>query len=63
MSQVKTFSKNDVIFNEGAYGQCMYEIQSGSVDIYVDFGTADEKLLTTLEAGRFFGEIGIADFS
>ena len=61
MSQVKTFSKNDVIFNEGAYGQCMYEIQSGSVNIYVDFGTENEKLLTNLEAGQFFGEIGVAE--
>jgi len=61
MSQVKTFNKNDVIFKEGAYDRCMYEIQSGSVNIYVDFGTENEKLLTTLETGRFFGEIGIAE--
>lgn len=61
MSQVNTFSKNEVIFKEGTYGQCMYEIQSGSVHIYVDFGTENEKLLTTLEAGQFFGEIGIAE--
>lgn len=61
MSQVKTFGKNDVIFKEGDYGHCMYDIQSGSVNIYVNFGTEDEKLLTTLEAGQFFGELGIAE--
>lgn len=61
MSQVKTFSKDDVIFKEGAYERCMYEIQSGSVNIYVDFGTENEKLLTTLETGRFFGEIAVAE--
>lgn len=61
MSQIKTFGKNEVIFQEGAYERCMYEIQSGSVNIYVDFGKENEKLLTTLEAGRFFGEIGIAE--
>ena len=61
MSQVQTFGKNEVIFKEGDYAQCMYEIQSGSVNIYVNFGKEDEKLLTTLEAGRFFGEIGIVE--
>ena len=61
MSQVKTFNKNDVIFKEGTYDRCMYEIQSGSVNIYVDFGTENEKLLTTLEAGQFFGEMGIVE--
>ena len=61
MNQIKTFEKNEVIFKEGAYGQCMYEIRTGSVNIYVDFGTENETLLTSLEAGRFFGEIGIAE--
>ena len=61
MSQIQTFEKNKVIFKEGDYAQCMYEIQSGSVNIYVDFGKKDEKLLTTLEAGQFFGELGIVE--
>jgi len=61
MSQIQTFEKNEVIFKEGDNAQCMYEIQSGSVNIYVDFGKEDEKLLTTLEAGQFFGEIGIIE--
>ena len=61
MNQVKTFEKNEVIFKEGSFGQCMYEIQSGSVNIYVDFGKETEKLLTTLEVGKFFGEIGVAE--
>ena len=61
MCQVKAFGKNEVIFKEGAYEQCMYVILSGSVNIYADFGKKDEKLLTTLDAGQFFGEIGIAE--
>ena len=61
MSQVNTFGKNEVIFKEGDYARCMYEIQSGSVNIYADFGKEDEKLLTTLQAGQFFGEIGIIE--
>lgn len=61
MSQVKTFGKNEVIFREGVYERCMYDIQSGRVNIYINFGKEDEKLLTTLEAGQFFGEIGVAE--
>ena len=61
MGQIQTFGKNEVIFNEGDYARCMYEIQGGSVNVYVDFGKKDEKLLTTLEAGRFFGEIGVVE--
>lgn len=61
MHQVKTFEKNEVIFKEGVYERCMYEIQSGSVNIYMNWGKEDEKLLTTLEAGQFLGEIGIVE--
>ena len=61
MNQIQTFGKNEVIFKEGDCAQCMYEIQSGSVNIYANFGKKDEKLLTTLEAGQFFGEIAIVE--
>ncbi|MBR6501305.1 MAG: cyclic nucleotide-binding domain-containing protein, partial [Firmicutes bacterium] len=61
MSLIKTFGQNEVIFKEGAYERCMYAIQNGSVNIYVDFGKENEKLLTTLKAGQFFGEIGITE--
>ena len=35
---VKTFKCGDIIFRQGDPGDCMYDIQSGQVDIYVDFG-------------------------
>ena len=34
-------------------------IHGGSVGIYLDFGTTNEKKLTTLYADSFFGEMGL----
>ena len=53
------FRKYEQIFQEGAPGGCMYVVQQGSVGIYSAYGTKEEKLLTTLEPGRFFGEMGM----
>ncbi len=39
----------------------MYDIFSGRVGIYAGYGTANEKLLTELKAGDFFGEMGLLD--
>lgn len=58
--EMKTFKQNEVIFREGVYESCMYSIVSGSVGIYVNHGDAEnEKLITTLTAGQFFGEMGL----
>ncbi len=55
----KEFQLNEVIFKEGVFEQWMYGICEGSVDIYSEYGTANEKKLTTLKKGQFFGEIGM----
>lgn len=55
----KTYQYREVIFKQGEYQNWMYSICQGSVDIYTEYGTADEKKLITLTAGRFFGEIGM----
>ena len=56
---MKTFKQNEVIFREGVYESCMYSIASGSVGIYLNYGEADEKQITALSAGQFFGEMGL----
>ena len=38
MNDTKLYAPGTVIFREGDPGDCMYDIQSGQVDIYVDFG-------------------------
>ena len=60
---VKTFKCGDIIFRQGDSGDCMYDIQSGQVDIYVDFGGTNEKKIAQLKNGELFGEMGILDDS
>ena len=50
-----------LIFREGTEADCMYYVESGSVAIYADYETDSEKLLTTLKAGQFFGEMGMIE--
>ncbi len=58
---VESFAKGTVIFKEGETGNCMYDIHSGNIGIYKDYGTPDEKLLTKLTMNSFFGEMGMVD--
>lgn len=57
--KVDKYDEDDIIFREGEKGKCMYDIHFGTVGIYTDYGTDEEKLLTTLSADKFFGEIGL----
>ena len=56
----KTYSPGDYIFREGDVGEVMFIIQKGKVNITkrTDEG---EKILVTLAAGDFFGEMAIID--
>lgn len=60
-NSLQTFKKNDVIFKEGTYQPTMFDIVSGSVGIYANYGTPEEKLLTTLNEEDFFGEMGMIE--
>ena len=59
--ETKTFKKGEVIFKQGDLFDCMYDILWGEVGIYANYGTPEEKLLTTLETERFFGEMGMIE--
>lgn len=58
---MKSYKANEVIFNKGDFELCMYSITSGKVGIYQEYATSGEKLLITLEPGKFFGEMGLLD--
>ena len=58
---IQTFKKGQIIFNEGDSAECMYDIRWGSVGIYANYGTKEEKLLTKLSTEEFFGEMGLID--
>ena len=56
---VQEFRKGIVIFKEGETGDCMYGVHWGSVGIYANYGTPEEKCLATLMPNTFFGEMGM----
>ena len=63
MEVVKVFKKGEVIFKEGDLENCMYNIVTGCVGIYANYGTDAEKLLVELKAEdkAYFGEMGLID--
>ena len=56
-----TFNRGNVIFKQGDFAHGMYDILSGSVGVYVGYGTEHEVQLTTLKAGDFLGEMGMIE--
>ena len=57
-----TYSKDQVIFRQGDYAQNMFDIISGKIGIYRDYGTEKEKRIAELEAGEVFGEMGMIEY-
>ena len=45
------FEQNSVIFREGDPGRSMFEVLKGTVSIYSEWGTKEQQLLSTIEAG------------
>lgn len=58
----RTANPGDVIFREGDFGDTLYIIQEGAIEIRKKAGNAF-KVLTTLKAGEFFGEMALIDKS
>ena len=57
----KFYEKNGVIFFEGEFGDCMYDIQKGSVGVFIDYNGNRQQLLATLGPGDYFGEMAIIE--
>jgi hypothetical protein len=56
----KTFSPGDIIFRQGDKSEEAYWIVSGKVEISIDT-PAGPSVLTTLDEGEIFGEMGMID--
>lgn len=61
MKEIQTFQKGAIIFKQGEYASCMYDVVKGYVGIYVDYGTENEKQLTVLDENGYFGEMGMLE--
>ena len=57
----KTYSKKNIVFHEGDYGDALYVIKSGRIKIAKVAIDGREKTLTILKAGDFFGEMSLVD--
>ena len=57
----KIFKKNEVVFREGDFGSCFYEILEGVAGIYHHYGQEDQQKLTEMKAGQYFGELGVIE--
>jgi len=60
---VKSYKKSEVIFSESSPGKDMYIVYSGKVGLYTAGASGYKKLLATVEAGDFFGEMALVDDS
>ncbi len=61
--EIVNFKKNEVLFRQGEIATNMYEIITGQVGIYLDFGEESQKELGILGEGDFVGEIELIDSS
>ena len=57
----KKFGKDEVIFREGDHGTSFFQIVEGSVGVYVNYGLADQRKLTELGNGQYFGEMAVIE--
>ena len=60
---VRSYRESEVIFSEGSPGKDMYIVYSGKVGLYTGGELGYKKLLATVEAGDFFGEMALVDDS
>ena len=55
------YNQGDVIIHQGERENWMYEILSGTVGVYKNYGTPEERKLAELGAGDFIGEMELVE--
>ena len=58
--ETRIFQKGELVFSQGEQGKEMYDILSGSVGIFLNYGEAEQRELTILREGSF-GELALLD--
>ena len=56
-----SFQEGEVIFHQGDEATTMYEIETGKVGIFANYGMPDQRQIAVLEALQTFGEMGIIE--
>lgn len=57
----RVFETNEVVFREGDHGTCFYRIESGIAGVYLHYDDADQRKLTEMKPGQYFGEMAIIE--
>ena len=57
----KVFEKGTVVFREGDIGNSFFQIVSGTAGVYSHYGEADERKLTDMQPGQYFGEMAVIE--
>ncbi len=57
--RIETYTKGQVICNQGDTSDCMYIVRGGKVGLYKDFRGNEETLVTELGDVSYFGEMGL----
>ena len=61
--EIVKFKNNQALFHQGEIATHMYEIISGQVGIYMDYGDEAQKEISILTEGDFVGELELIDSS
>ncbi len=61
--EIEKYMKNQVLFKQGDIATCMFEIVSGQVGIYMDYGHEAQKEICILREGDYVGELELIDSS
>ena len=59
--EIKKFKKGEIIFREGDPANCMYDVYSGRIGVYSDYGAPEQKLLMEYYPDQYFGELGLLE--
>ncbi len=57
----REFKKGEIVYREGDYEMCLYDILFGSVSLYQNYGTKEEIPIKELDTGEYFGEMELIE--
>ena len=55
------YAKGEVVFREGDVGSCFYQIEEGTAGVYLHYGEAEQRKLTDMNPGQYFGEMAVIE--
>jgi CRP/FNR family transcriptional regulator, cyclic AMP receptor protein len=61
LARRRNYRRGEIIFHQGDPGDTLHIIESGTVKVVVDAESGNEAVLTTLGAGKCFGELALMD--